>query len=508
MPKPVHRPAGLNKRKLDITQEQNMSTNNTGHIPKGLHQLPRTPRAKVDDNPSKKTKRSPLGTQVQEKGVEASKEALPPAPETAGQGPRSTQHEPEDVHMTSALENASVAQKAAKAGLHRASALLAARRAKGRAQGPNTPKPNQTLPPNFSSPDVGSDMTLNASCEVGDKVLQTAFKKPRPVFNNPKLSQMKLDFTPALDSPYYNERQKALFESSKELVKGHKQAAKGGEEPPKAKQADVTRDGESTIDISPIRAQAGVEESLGQELQRALELAQSVKKSDRPRAHSVSQLKQAREEQEQMMNLSDNPEDALVTKHESARDIQNSIRNLEEHLKEKEDYISPEDRVVLIEVKNELTRRLQMHCIVRGHLFKAEGRLNSGQVLLEVGHRLQQRLDNAMTVLAAIPNRSMQLEASQTTLRHSRGILIDKRAQEHSASYKINNAHASGPVKVGASSHRVWQPDPGDEYQQEGNCSQARQPRAADEGQLKGPKQSKNGFQNHKSVEARPTPVR
>ena len=367
IPKPVHRPSGPNKRKLEADSTLEASHNASSQSQNKMEVDQPTAPIKESSQPAKKVKTGEPEVEILEENKAG-----------GSAEPTETQEHEEGGAVETAEPKVSVHEKAAAAGFHRASAILAARRQ--RYLGPRPKNLQQELleAEGLSSPDAGSGMTIYAS--GSSEVTQTVRKRLEPSGTKSEEPMLKLDFTPALQEEEYDKEQKALFDN---------------------KLANTTP-AECTVDISPIKPHkesTGSQDSLDLHLSRALELAQSVKKGTQ--VHDEVQLREENSAHEQQMK--EDPIAALTTKNDCVKELRISITNLEQHIRSKIDYISSQDRVVLIEVKNDLTKRLQTHCLVRGHLFNAEGKRETGGLLLDIGQRLQNRLDAAMTLLATVP---------------------------------------------------------------------------------------------------------
>ena len=91
--------------------------------------------------------------------------------------------------------------------------------------------------------------------------------------------------------------------------------------------------------------------------------------------------------------------EALTTAHDSVTKIRTSLKALAHHVEGLQGNCAVEKKQELMEVQQDLIRRITDHCLLRGHLFLAEGKHHQGELLLEIDRQLKAA---ALEVLAKI----------------------------------------------------------------------------------------------------------
>ena len=179
--------------------------------------------------------------------------------------------------------------------------------------------------------------------------------KPRPYL--PKPDQRSLDFEPILPQVDYSEQQRELFHLSNL---------------------------QNTVHLGDT-ADAGQNET-----RRTEEPDTPVKSDDEVR------------------------KEALRTNYDSVAEIRASLNRLANHLDNMGGSAATEVKAELLEVQQDLIKRITDHCLLRGHLFMAEGKITQGELLLQMDAELKKQAMELLTVISALT------DTEENTLRASR----------------------------------------------------------------------------------------
>ena len=375
VPRPVHRPGIASTRRAksaqDIptttkrkrTEQEDFPTDMDLSAFKG-QTLQRTP-VPSRPPPAKKNKpredltessisdlQGPVEAQAPEASVSEN-----PVDEAACSGGVQNKSIQQITHQSTPSPTERARRQANEAGLFKASEILKQRQAKQRGAENDAPQvvdvsKNMTHIESFS--DVGSDMTQDNTLEAEHALLQTIKKSKAKQMEHIRDLQSSLHFSPALPKTQYKARESALFQEETR--------------PKDAAHPGLGRGGEDGKDPSPSRP---------------------------PRDEAVHK---------QVINPPDLiHEDEFNIPGESIARMRESLANLSQHVQDNAGYLSKEDKFILCTARDDLSQRIQQFCVVRGHLYCAEGKQAHGIKLLSVGKELESKLQQVMQALLMVP---------------------------------------------------------------------------------------------------------
>ena len=432
VPRPVHRPGGTASRRAKSAQDLTASAKRKRQgedsdsaemdlsIFKGKT-LQRTP-VKAKPPPAKKTKPKEDTDNSSTSTLQDQQEVVVHVDDKKDANTTETEPMQEDTaqptpHQSTPSPTERAQQQAAQAGLHKASEILKKRQERATEGSPSRSITEEqkaassirNLTHIDSISDVGSDMTQDNTLEAEHALLQTIRKSKVKHMEHIQQLHNSLHFSPALPKAQYKARESALFQ----------------EEP-------VPPRGESS---TPGRPQGQPE--------RRTTVTDYPGPND-SRANDGREPKHTK-----VLNPPDLiHEDEFNIPGESIARMRDSLANLTQHIQDNANYLSRDDKFVLCTARDDLSQRIQQFCIVRGHLYCAEGKQAHGIKLLSVGKELESKLQQAMQALLAIPGSPEQRSRSHSTistLHRNRSMLqAAEKSQDGEESKELGKSSKNG----------------------------------------------------------------
>ena len=143
---------------------------------------------------------------------------------------------------------------------------------------------------------------------------------------------------------------------------------------------------------------------------------------------SSTLTKQLHEEDPVHMNTAEFQEMA-ATPYDSVNQIRQSLYALEDHVDGLGGYLAAPLKEELLHGHQNLVRRATDHCLLRGHLFLAEGKVAQGQALLHIDQELKTRADKLLTKISGL--QEPDLEESVQSVTSGRKLTTSPGEQPH-----------------------------------------------------------------------------
>ena len=138
------------------------------------------------------------------------------------------------------------------------------------------------------------------------------------------------------------------------------------------------------------------------ELFRTSRLPISINVEASTREESRSIRESVAETMEPTIDLATMEREAMNTQYDSIKEIRVSINNLETFVRAQEGISGAAQKQELIEVQQNLVKRITDHCLLRGHLFLAEGKFNQGELLIALDKELKNKLLNVLSQISSL----------------------------------------------------------------------------------------------------------
>ena len=160
-------------------------------------------------------------------------------------------------------------------------------------------------------------------------------------------------------------------------------------------------------------------------------------------------------------------QEMVATRYDSIAKIRKSIAALNGHVQQLEGILPKVDKAELIQVHQDLIRRITDHCLLRGHLFNAEGKLKQGRILLGLDFDLKHEAATILAKISDLRDPTDSVERSVSVGEIEKDLLAKARLQareELDEQYRLTkngfrNAKSSKKSRNGASSQDKFKED-------------------------------------------------